>query len=317
MEKARVTPKDFFLWAGAMISLYVSVVSFLALFFDYINVAFPDTLTAYTDPYSTGIRLAIASLVVIFPVFLILMYLIRRDIARHHEKKNIWVRRWALVLTIFVAGATLIIDLVTLINTYLNGELTNHFVLKVAVVFLVMACGLMHFLADMWGYWDQKPRYARSVSIAVAILVVVTVAAGFLIIGTPGQVRLYRFDDQKVSDLETIQSQIVGYWQSDGVLPADLADLNDSISGYTVPTDEQTGAPYGYKAFGTYSFQLCADFNAQTQPDSPSLATLPVPESVGGSVQDLAQDSWYHAAGHVCFARTINPNRYPVQTKLR
>lgn len=312
MDKPRVTPKDFFLWAGAMISLYVSVVSFLALFFDYINVAFPDPLNPVVDPYSTGIRLAIASLVVLFPVFLILMYFIRRDVAKYHEKKNLWVRRWALVLTIFIAGATLVIDLITLINTYLNGELTTHFILKVVIVFLVMAAGLMHFLADMWGYWDENPSYARSVAIAVAILIVGTVAAGFLIIGTPGQVRLYRFDDEKVSDLQSIQSEIVGYWQSDGALPANLSDLSDSISGYSVPTDEQTGAAYDYKLLGTYSFQLCADFNAPTQADSPTLETSAVPEPMGVSGQDLAQDSWYHGAGDVCFTRTINPNRYPV-----
>lgn len=312
MDRPKVTPKDFFLWAGAMIALYVSVFSFLALFFNYIDIAFPDALNPYIDPYSTAITIAIASLIVLFPVFLILMYFIRRDIAKHHEKKNLWVRRWALVLTVFVAGTTLVIDLITLINTYLNGEVTSHFILKVVVVFLVMAIGLMHFLADMWGYWDEHPDYARYVAIGVGILVIVTIVAGFFIIGTPGQVRLYRFDDQKVNDLQSIQSEVVDYWQTEGKLPASLSQLTDSISGYAVPTDEQTGAAYGYTVLGTYSFQLCADFNATTQPNSPTLTSAAVPEPMGATGQDLSQDSWYHAAGNVCFSRTIDPKRYPV-----
>jgi hypothetical protein len=60
------------------------------------------------------------------------------------------------------------------------------------------------------------------------------VASGFVIMGTPGQVRLYRFDDQKVQDLTNIQYQVVNYWQQKQKLPDTLADLNDALSGNTV-----------------------------------------------------------------------------------
>ena len=314
MDKPKTGPKDFFLWAGAMIALYVSVFSLLALFFEYIDVAFPDALISYVDPYSGGIRFAIASLVVMFPVFLILMHFIRRDIARVPEKKNLWVRRWALVLTIFVAGVTVVVDLITLINTYLGGEVTTHFVLKVLVVFLVAGAGLLHFLADFWGYWDINPRYARSIAIAVGVLVVATILSGFLIIGTPGEVRLYRFDDQKVSDLQSIQSEVVNYWQTEDKLPSTLSDLTDSIGGFTVPVDPQSGAAYRYATSSALSFKLCATFNAATQSDSPTVQSYSyaVPAGVGGS--NLFNDSWYHTAGDVCFARTIDPKRYPPVT---
>jgi len=326
MDKPKTGPKDFFLWAGAMVALYVSVFSFLTLFFEYIDLAFPDVLNSYVDPYSSGIRVAMASLIVLFPVYLVLIHFIRRDTLQNPAKRGLWVRRWALVLTIFVAGATVAIDLITLINTYLGGELTTHFVLKVLIVFLVMSAGLMHFLADLWGYWDINPRYALSVGIGVAVLVVATVLSGFLIIGTPSQVRSYRFDDQKVSDLQNIQSEIVSYWQSDGTLPAKLSDLSDSVGGYTAPNDPQSGKAYEYMIVGgsnvtatstrsvsvPTSFQLCATFNAQTQPNSPTVSyasVMPTPAGVTG--QDLASDSWFHGVGRTCFLRTIDPKRYP------
>jgi preprotein translocase subunit Sec61beta len=315
MDKPKVGPKDFFLWAGAMIALYASVFSLLALFFDYINVAFPDALNTYFDPYSTAIRIAIASLIVMFPVFLILMHFIRRDIARDHAKKNLWVRRWALVLTIFLAGLTVVIDLITLINTYLGGELTTHFILKVLIVFLVAGAGLLHFLADYWGYWDINPRYARTIAIAVSVLVIATVVSGFFIIGTPGEIRMYRFDDQKVSDLQNIQSEVVNYWQTEGALPATLGDLTDSISGFSVPVDEETNVPYTYATTSALSFKLCANFNAETQPNSQSSDAYSYAMPAGAGGQDLASDSWFHAAGRVCFARTIDPKRYPPITK--
>ena len=51
MDKPKVTPKDFFLWAGAMIALYASVVAFIALIFSYLDFVYPDQLAYYTpDP---------------------------------------------------------------------------------------------------------------------------------------------------------------------------------------------------------------------------------------------------------------------------
>jgi hypothetical protein len=189
----------------------------------------------------------------------------------------------------------------------------------------------MHFLADLWGYWDINPRYALSVGIGASILVIATVLSGFLIIGTPGQIRLYRFDDQKVSDLQNIQSEVVNYWQTYAALPASLSNLSDSIGGFTVPTDPQSGRAYEYMIIATQtnvgtstdklhltgeptSFELCANFNAQTQPNSPTVSyaqAMPVPVGAVAIGQDLATDSWFHDAGRTCFLRTIDPKRYP------
>jgi len=303
------------LWAGAMIALYWSVVAFLFLVFDYINYAFPDPLAYYpTDPYQSGISYEMASIIVLFPIYMLLMWMIRRDIVRDASRKEIWIRRWALILTLFVAGATIAIDLITLLTKFLNGEsLTTAFLLKVLIVLLVAAAGFMHFIADLWGYWDTFPARKRAVCSAVAILAVITIIAGFFIVGTPQQARLYRFDEQKVSDLQNIQSEIVSYWQAKGALPATLSDLQDPISGFTVPTDPQTAAAYEYDKTGTTSFKLCAMFNAVSMGNSQPMITAPVPAGAsGGSV-----DNWSHVAGHDCFERSIDPQRYPVQKPLQ
>ena len=56
MDKPKTTPKDFFLWAGAIITFYWSVIAFILLTFDYINYTFPNALSYYpADPYQSGI----------------------------------------------------------------------------------------------------------------------------------------------------------------------------------------------------------------------------------------------------------------------
>ncbi|MEK7068599.1 MAG: DUF5671 domain-containing protein [Patescibacteria group bacterium] len=314
MDRPRTTPKDFFLWVGAMISLYAGVVAFIALIFDYINYAFPDPLAYFYDPY-TSAAYEMAALIVLAPVFLVLMRLIRRDIARDPSRGEIFVRRWALFLTVFVAGATIVIDLITLIYTFLSGEdLSVRFLLKVLVVLLVAGAGFLHFLADIRGYWTREPKYAASINWGVAALIVASIAAGFFIIGTPGDARGYRMDEQKVSDLQSIQWQLVNFWQQKETLPADLAELNDPISGFRVPADPQTGGAYVYGRTSTSSFKLCATFNAKnrfvdTRYTEPVMA-IPAGVKNGG-------DTWEHGPGETCFARTIDPERYPPYSKTR
>jgi len=315
MDKPKVTPKDFFLWAGAMIALYVSVFSLISLLFAYIDKTFPDALNYYVDPYSSGMRFSIASLIVLFPLFLVLMRFIRKDMVRDESRKDIWVRRWALVMTIFVAGASIAGDLIALVNTFLGGEITTRFFLKVVVVLLIASVGLMHFLADLWGYWFKFPERARYVGWGIGALILLTIGAGFIIMGSPNQIRLYRFDDQKVSDLQNIQYQIINYWQTKQKLPAKLSDLNDSLQNFSVPVDQQNGQQYRFEATGNTSFKLCATFNAETQTNSPyTTRAIPAPASMGEKGAPVS-DNWFHGSGEVCFDRTIDPERYPPFTK--
>jgi hypothetical protein len=316
MDKPKTTPKDFFLWAGAMVALYVAVFNYIALVWDYINYTFPDPL-GYTpvDPYQSGISWEMASLIVLSPLFLLLMWYIHRSIRQDVTRAEIWIRRWALYLTLFVAGFTIAVDLIYVLYAFLNGtDLTARFLLKALMVLMVAAIGFMHFIADLWGYWDQYPMRNRMVAWGTGVLVVVTVIAGFFIVGTPAQARLVRFDDQKVQDLQNIQYQVVNYWQSKQKLPAVLSDLNDPLSNYTVPSDPQAGDSYTYKATGTLSFQLCATFNALSSGTNPNLTTPAAPAPMGQAGKPV-QDNWGHGTGTVCFDRTIDPQRYPPFSK--
>lgn len=315
MDKLKITPKDFFLWVGAMVALYASAVAYVALMFDYLNYLLPDKLSYYSgDPYSSGISNEMATLVVLFPMFLFLMRMIGGSIAADASRADIWVRRWALFLTLFVAAAAMAGGIITLLVYFFQGDVTLRFALKVATVLIVAAVAFASFRADLRGYWSTHPNHVRNARWLSFVLMLASIIAGFLIVGTPWQARLYRYDDQKVGDLQSLQYQVVNYWQSKEKLPATLADLRDPIGGFAVPVDPQTGAAYEYEAADAFSFKLCASFNAETQPYSaynsrtaPKIAPAETPASKSGA----QQDSWRHGAGRVCFTRTIDPQLYP------
>lgn len=306
-KKIKVSPKDFFLYLGAMVALYVSAVSLITLLFGYVDALFPDKLELFRGLYSSSIRTSIASLLIIFPIYLFLTHLLNQDIRRNPEKKDLWIRKWLIYLTLFVAGVTIIIDLVVLVNTFLGGELTVRFILKVLAVLAVIGSGFGYYFYDLTGKWEENAGASKMIGWIAAIVVLVSVVSGFFIIGSPQTQRLLKSDQQRVNHLQTVQSQVVRYWQDKEKLPDKLKDLEDSISGFVVPVDPESKDPYPYEVISDLTFTLCADFNLQSQ-EQGSKVPRPVPIYPG---EYFEGDNWQHGVGEVCFERTIDPDRFP------
>lgn len=318
----KTTPKDFFLHLGAALALYIAAGALINLAFSIINYAFPDALAGYFSVNS--IAWPISMLVVLVPILYGIEALINRDVRRMPEKKDIWVRRWRIFLTLFLVVVLIGGDLIALINVYLNGEITARFIWKIVAILLVAGSIGKYYFYSMYENWKYATFIRRGNAWFGIVLVVAAIVGGFWIVGSPATQRALRFDQERVSDLQNIQWQIVTYWQQKGALPTALTDLNDSISGTKVPNDPETGQPYEYNDKGVtalkttqtgYVFSLCATFDRASVDGQGRGASY----SGGVIVPTVAiypggdSDSWTHPVGHTCFDRTVDPTRYPVQ----
>lgn len=305
----KMSPKDFFLHLASIVSLYVSAISLLALIFNVVDIAFPDQLNYYYDPYSAGLRFAIASLIIVFPLYLFLTWLLNREYENIPEKRDFAIRKWLTTFTLFITGAAIIVDLVVLLNTFLGGEITTRFIIKVIAVLVVAAIIFTYYIRDLRSTLVRPVNERRLFRFGSMILVLAVLAWGFSVLGSPMSQRLIRFDREKVNDLQNIQWQIVNYFQTKGALPNALSELNDALGHYNVPVDKQTGNQYRYERGAGASFTLCATFNrpSRDKMDDKMRSTVPV------RVDD---QNWQHGAGDTCFKRTIDPERYPVRPKI-
>lgn len=303
MSTSTFSPKDVFLWLGAMIALYVSVGSLATLLFNYIDILFPDKLDpTYYDPYSGPVRFAIASLIVVFPLFVYLTKLVHDEIRKDTEKAGLGIRKWLVYLTVFAAGAFLAGDLIVLVNTFLNGEITTRFLLKVVVVFVLAGGIFWYYLEEVRGRWENNAKLSKQVGTGVSVLVLVTVVSGFFLIGTPDDARAVRFDQERVNDLETIQWKLVEYYRAKRELPEDLSLVTDSIAFPELPTDPETGEPYTYTRTASTTFELCATFTRESDGTVGPYAR-PLTPGIKGA-------DWSHGTGEECFERTIDPELY-------
>jgi hypothetical protein len=308
--QSRVTAKDFFLWLGAMVALYVSATSLILLIHQYVSVWFPDPqLEPYGAPYSSAIRFSIAFLIVFFPLYVLLTRMLHQDLRKNPGKKELWVRRWLIFLTLFVAGVAMAIDLVMLVNTFLNGELTTRFALKALTILGVIGTSFWYYLNELKGKWEANEGQSKLIGGVVSAIVIASVVGGFFIVGSPVSERLYRIDEQKVSDLQNIQWQVVSYWQQKEKMPKVITDLEDPLTGFIAPREVETGEMYTYATTGAMSFKLCATFN---RPSRNTVSKMSAPVPVGG---DLMSENWKHESGETCFERTIDPDRFPPLNK--
>ncbi|PSR17780.1 hypothetical protein C8255_10805 [filamentous cyanobacterium CCP3] len=143
--------RDAFFYLLAFVTLGVWIQALGEMAFIFINHLIPDSLNnTYGDP-SWQVAFALARLIVAYPVYLVLMRQINRDLAAHHEKYFSGVRKWLTYLTLLVAALIAIGAVIAFLTSFLRGELTPRFLLK-ALVVLVLDGGVL------WYYFDWIRR---------------------------------------------------------------------------------------------------------------------------------------------------------------
>ena len=301
MDKPKMTPKDFFMYLGTAVSLYASAGAILALLFSIIDTLLPDALNPqYVSSWATsGMRFAMSTLLVAFPLYLVLAWLIRKDIARDIAKYQLSIRKWFIYFTLFIAGATVAGDIIALVNTYLGGEISSRFIWKILSVFVVAGIIFAYYFYDLRRAESKDTKVNKTLIILAIVGVVGVVVWGLAVAGSPSQVRALRFDEQRIENLRDIQWRVTDYYQLHKALPETLENLRDDISEYQAPIDPETGTIYEYAIKGPLSFELCATFNLSNVDAS-------------AAITEPAGQSFVHDAGRVCFERTIDPQNHPV-----
>ncbi|HIK43285.1 MAG TPA: hypothetical protein IGR64_00185 [Leptolyngbyaceae cyanobacterium M65_K2018_010] len=139
--------RDAFFYLLAFITLIVWTQALGEMAFVFIDHLIPDALNRYSGDPSWQVSFALARLIVAYPVYLWLMRQINRDLARNREKYFSGVRKWLTYLTIWVAALIAIGALIVFLSSFLRGELTLRFLLKVLVVLVIDGGVLWYYTA--------------------------------------------------------------------------------------------------------------------------------------------------------------------------
>lgn len=295
------TAKHFVLQLGSLITLYLSLGFLISLLFGLINVHYPDATDGYylIESTSYNIRLAIAMLVVFFPTYIVLTRFVNKLRRTETSSEFLPLTKWLIYLSLLVGALVLLSDLVTVLLTFLNGEITERFIFKALSVLIVVGLALHYYILDVRGFWIKHESRSVMFGYGALIAVFVAVAFGFGNIETPSQVREMKLDAQQITDLQTIQWRV-----QDAIIEASSTvptTLDDVFTEFPAPTAPENREAYSY-AKTDKGFELCATFAQASIPNefegaSPMMGdkTMPI----------VNPDNWQHKAGHYCFQRIV------------
>ncbi|TWG89073.1 hypothetical protein L599_004800000010, partial [Luteimonas sp. J16] len=229
--RPQLSAREAFEYLLLFATLYLSAWHLGSLLFDLVNHVLPDA----ADPAYRVVRLgpsmrwSIAALVVAFPLFAWLARRIGGDLARDPVRRLSPVRRWLTYLTLFIAAAVLIGDLVALVYNVLGGEASLRFLLKVLVVGAIAGAVFGYYLSDLRR--DESGRDSRGIGralvTAAAVAVLASVVAAIAVIGTPPAQRQARLDERRVDHLRQLEAAIDEYARREGRLAPALETLGD------------------------------------------------------------------------------------------
>lgn len=115
--------------------------------------------------------------------------------------------------------------------------------------------------------------------------------AGLYVIEPPWLVRKMRLDEQRVGDLRGLGDAVDRYFRAKGALPASLDDLKASpdFNTFRPLADPMTGAAYEYTPGEGRNYNVCGTFDLENKSER----------------SPVWEPNWAHAAGRVCFKKTV------------
>jgi hypothetical protein len=222
------------------------------------------------------------------------MRYLRKDYTAHPEKLSIWIRKWLVYFTLFVAALIIIGDIVFLFNSFLDGELTSRFFLKITAVLLIAGSIFGYYFWDIRQEEVEHSKKAKYLVYGVIAAFIISIVGGVVIAGSPQKQRALGLDRQRVQELQQIENAIVTYWRQKDTLPESLDPIDETVGFYGDITDPETTERYTYRITGDLSFELCAEFDLSSNEDP--------------GFNDRETSRWRHDAGEACFTRTIDPD---------
>jgi len=264
-------PREAFLHLLSFITLSIWCVAAGSLWFTLIESWFPDPVSPRFGDPSAPTAWNLAALIVGFPVFLLVMRSVWRELLTRPEQADSGVRRWLTYVAMLIAAASVIGDLIVFVEHLLRGEVSAPFASKAAVV-LLLAGSVFYFLLHSMqsgegGREARLRRFGRICAATASGFVVLTLALSFAMYGSPSQRRLTVIDDRRTEDLERIARVLRSRWnaskgQDTPSLPSSIQELPESETLRLL--DPVSGEPYRYEVLGGARYRLCGNFQTDT-----------------------------------------------------
>jgi hypothetical protein len=263
-----------------LLIVYFSLLGMVAtqvggLAFAWIDRFFADDLAHNSYAYqwaSSGMRWSIASLLVGYPIFLLLGWRLAARKRRDPDRRRSRVRAWLTYVTLIFAAGALIGDLVAVVYQFLEGGLSTRFAAKAGVVGVISAAILWNYSRDAERMTGGVDVGGQALAIISTLVVIALVAWAFTVVRSPAAARERIADETRATNIVTMARLADCHLTYFGALKDDFPAMQAALSdlggrrpiggGCTdaYPQDPTTGLDYRYRVIDADTYELCATF---------------------------------------------------------
>lgn len=308
-EPQKAATMDIAVNVFSFILLVIVVGAFITLSFHLINRLFPEPqeLAGSYQQLATAslMHRSIASMAIAFPLYVVaLSWWLRRFGGKSERIESALTKRLTYAV-LLIAAIVIVCDLIALVYSLLQGEITLRFLLKVLVVL-----GTATLTFGFYWFERRSVQLGTPVSASVfnrfgwgaAMLALAAVAAGYLSAGSPQVARSLAADARRSQQLLDLSRCIERYAGALGQLPESLGQLERTSQYMGCPTyDPETRQRFDYRivtasrvqgAARVGDMELCANFSLASASNG-----TPVPQGA---------ESWTdHPAGRTCRVKAV------------
>lgn len=260
-----------FYYLLSLAALIFMAISVGMIAFSIIDRTIPDIL-AYSNYYSIDGRLkfAISALLISGPIFYWMSYLINRGLRKSELEKESGIRRWLTYFIILVSSLIILGAFVSLINSFLSGELTTRFILKAVSVMLIAGAAFSFYLYDIKRANPEQPdKVVKGFLFITLILALAAFVSAWFFVESPQEARARRLDEMILNNISSLENAVNSYYSHNGTLPENIDALTADSRLYYLDAnsllDPETKEPIVYNRLSEKEFEFCANFRTDNR----------------------------------------------------
>lgn len=138
------------------------------------------------------------------------------------------------------------------------------------------------------------------------------VILSFVSLGSPAQIRHEKYDQERITALKSLNSEIRAFAKREKHLPDSLDELNAYYISQWI-RDPETGEKYEYRKINGYDYKICAEFGADYRPEERVVSRgnygfslfdiFGVAYRGKAEVRSYVDEEWYYEPGKWCFEK--------------
>jgi hypothetical protein len=271
-----------FYYLLSLASLIFVAISVGLIIFGIINKSIVDPLSFnnYRN-FQDQFKFAISALLIAAPAYYLTLSLIKKGLRKKEIETDSGIRRWLTYFILFVSSLIILGSFISLINSFLSGELTLRFILKAVAVLIISGLSFSYYLYDIKRDNPSKKTKFDVFFLIISLLIVVgSFVAVWFFVDSPKEARGERYDQAIERDMNNVEGLINNYYAKKGRLPESFSEIKEiSNTTHIQMLDE-----IDYKKTKEESYELCADFKTENLDDP-----------------RFSNSKSYHDKGYYCF----------------